>query len=277
MSSTAEGEARSDNLLEKEPLRRSRIVAIGLFLLVVAVLAFHLLLQTWPVVESVTQVADTEAPEQGQTAPQEIAVLGVFHWTLSPDTALLVLVVVVGGLGGMLHAATSFAVHLGKNDFSLQWTWWYLTRILVGAGVAAVLYFAVRGGLMAVSGGTQDVNPFGFAAFAGLAGLFSTAALTKLGQVFETIVGKSVEDVTPTVLRVDLQNEDPRKVRILGDNFKDSSVVKLDGQLQTTTYVSRTQLTAELGKDVSEGKEIVVVNPGVSSNTHKLRTVDSPA
>ena len=49
------------------------------------------------------------------------------------------------------------------------------------------MYFAARGGLIAGTSGAENLSPYGVAALAGLAGLFSKQASDKLKEVFENL------------------------------------------------------------------------------------------
>ena len=76
---------------------------------------------------------------------------------------------------------------VGNRRFVGSWTWWYLLRPFIGVALALLIYFAVRGGLIAASTGAGGLSPYGVAAIAGMAGLFSKQATDKLREVFETL------------------------------------------------------------------------------------------
>ena len=63
----------------------------------------------------------------------------------------------------------------------------YILLPLVGACLALIFYFIVRGGFFAPSAKFDQTSPFGFAAMAGLVGLFSQQAALKLKQIAETL------------------------------------------------------------------------------------------
>ena len=107
------------------------------------------------------------------------------HYSLTPEIALFLIVVLAGALGAFLHVATSFSDYVGNRRLMRSWTWFYVLRALVGAALAVIFYFAVLGGLF-TSQGTSAVNPYGIAALSALVGLFSKQATNKLQQIFDT-------------------------------------------------------------------------------------------
>ena len=58
----------------------------------------------------------------------------------------------------------------------------------VGAILGLVIYFVLRGGLLAGEGTVSNTNPFGFAALASMAGLFSEKVMEKLSQRFQGLL-----------------------------------------------------------------------------------------
>jgi hypothetical protein len=168
------------------PPTNSFLIALGTIVVVafgVALLAS--VVNLWPAVEA---GVGTGSSSSAPPAAKAVRLLfGIVTLQLTPATALLVLVVIAGALGSMIHLATSFADFIGNRDFKPSWTPWYLVRPVVGAALALLLYFAVRGGFFSASSQSADVNPYGIAALAGLAGLFSKQATDKLREVFETL------------------------------------------------------------------------------------------
>jgi hypothetical protein len=151
--------------------------AMGLVVLLQGIVVFWLVLTFW------SAAAGTEATT--------VEPLWGVRWTVTADVAMIALIMSAGGLGAVVYEAQSLSYHRGKDDFKSDWDMWYLLRPLVGAGLAAVLYFAVRGGLLQVDSTSEDINLFGMVALAGLAGLFSTPAMTKLSNVFDAMLGRA--------------------------------------------------------------------------------------
>ncbi len=60
-------------------------------------------------------------------------------------------------------------------------------RPFIGTALAVIVYFVVQGGLIAGTSGAGSLSPYGVAAIAGLAGMFSKQATDKLREVFENL------------------------------------------------------------------------------------------
>ncbi|MDJ0780895.1 MAG: hypothetical protein QNJ22_02935 [Desulfosarcinaceae bacterium] len=105
------------------------------------------------------------------------------------EVRLILLVLLAGAMGSCIHVATSFATYVGNKSLVDSWYWWYLLRPFIGMALALVFYFAIRGGLLLVTGANDDssLNPFGIAALSGLVGMFSKQATDKLSDVFSTL------------------------------------------------------------------------------------------
>jgi hypothetical protein len=117
----------------------------------------------------------------------------------------LCLVLLAGAFGSFLHMAQSFSAFAGNRTLKSSWVWWYCFLPFVGGGLAVVLYAGLRGGLVTLGASAAvkatDLNAYGLVAAAALAGMFSKAATTKLGEVFETLFQTSKGG----------QNKDPLK------------------------------------------------------------------
>ena len=182
-------------------------------------------------------------------------------WT-TLDERLILLVVVAGLLGSYIHSATSYADFRGNREFEPSWLIWYLLRPFIGASLALVVYFALRGGLLsAVLSGTQptdatQINPFGIGAISGLTGMFSKQAADKLAEVFSTLFRSqgdasrkdSLTAPAPQITSLD-QKEGPAgggtKVTITGTGFVADATVFFGANAATNiNVVSDTTVTA---------------------------------
>ena len=148
---------------------------LGIFLLLLGFALITLLVALWPAVQAAASDA-TSKP------------IHWFSWEYkpTPDAALLILVILVSALGSYVHAAISFTDYVGAGKLERCWIWWYVLRLFVGTSLAAIFYFAIRGGFFAGSTNSEDINPYGIAAVAGLVGLFSKQATDKLNEIFDT-------------------------------------------------------------------------------------------
>ena len=131
---------------------------------------------------------------------------------LSADAFVFLVVFFSGMLGAMIRAVYSFVRHLGQNDFSFKWTWYYLLLPLLGGTLSLGLYFVLRGGFYGASFGKGlTLNIYSFAAFSALTGLFTGNALEKLRLVAVTLLA----DVPPKVensKEVQQKKEDAKKL-----------------------------------------------------------------
>jgi hypothetical protein len=233
-------------------------IAIGLALVASVV-------NIWPVVDSGTATPVQGAKAVPLTARSTVNLLfGLLTVHVTTSTALLLLVLIVGAAGSLIHAATSFADFVGNQRLYTSWVVWYLLRLIIGMTLALLLYFAVRGGFFSASSQSADVNPYGIAALAGLAGLFSKQATDKLREVFETLFNvrqgdtQRKDDLTPacpTVEKIDPLRVDAGstnfELAVNGAHFTPTSVVRVNGRdAQRTRFESSAKLVATLADEL---------------------------
>lgn len=94
---------------------------------------------------------------------------------------------IAGALGSYVHSTTSFSDYVGNRKLVRSWAWWYILRPLIGISLALVLYFVIRAGFFSPSAEVEATSPYGFAAIAGLVGMFSKQATDKLSELFDTL------------------------------------------------------------------------------------------
>jgi hypothetical protein len=143
---------------------------LGLFLLALGCVLLYSLTAFWPA----AQAAVSEGMPPSGAARR-------VHWfggayTPSSETAMLLLVILTGALGSYLHAIVSFADHAGNRTLREHWVWWYVARVLVGASLAVLVYFVVRGLLFESDELSGAGNAAGIGAMSGLAGLSARQA-----------------------------------------------------------------------------------------------------
>ena len=98
-------------------------------------------------------------------------------------------VMLLGALGSLVYVLRSYVHHRGMGTFAMGWTWWYILRALSGAGLAVIVYLALRGGLLATSASASELNKFGLGGAAALSGLFANDAIELLSRQFSTLLG----------------------------------------------------------------------------------------
>jgi hypothetical protein len=112
-----------------------------------------------------------------------------FGWEnrLSTEFLFFLAVALAGALGGLIHTLRSFTWYAGNRNLRLSWLPFNLMLPVVGALGGTVFYLVLRAGLFTPSTQASGASPFGFAAVAVLAGLFSEQALEKLRQVASNV------------------------------------------------------------------------------------------
>lgn len=116
--------------------------------------------------------------------PQAIGLAAGWRWAL--------LVAAAGGLGASIHTATSFSHHAGVGTLGSEWSWWFIMRPALGAGLGIVFILVVAG--LGVSDALQSIPPddamrmmAAYIALAGLAGMFSRQAIDWLRGIFDRL------------------------------------------------------------------------------------------
>jgi len=166
----------ADTNESRETASKRWVMVFGGYLIVFNLLMLYLLVALWP-----KQLPLKSDPMAVKFLP------GTQEFQLGIETRFLLLVAVAGALGSYIHLATSFADYLGNRQFVRSWSWWYILRPFIGMALSVLVYFAARGGLIAGTSGADNLSPYGIAALAGLAGMFSKQATDKLREVFKNL------------------------------------------------------------------------------------------
>jgi hypothetical protein len=129
---------------------------------------------------------------------QEVTWL-LWRFDLNREFLFFLTVALSGGLGGLIHNIRSFTWYVGNRNYVWSWVPYYLLLPLVGALAGTVFYLVLRAGLFSPSTSVDQASPFGFAAIAVLAGLFSPQAFEKLRDLAANIFTQAQEgkDHTP--------------------------------------------------------------------------------
>jgi hypothetical protein len=159
-----------------EPATNLWIFGFGDYLVILNLLLLYLLLRLWP----------GQIPMKTDHLPVTLipGFLVIDVWT---EVRFLALVAVAGAFGSYIHLATSFVDFAGNRQLMKGWEWWYVLRPFIGSTLAVIVYFAIRGGLIAGASGAENLSPYGISALAGLTGLFSKQATEKLKEIFENL------------------------------------------------------------------------------------------
>jgi hypothetical protein len=194
------------------------------------------------------------------------------EFLLWDEQRLLLLVLLGGALGGLLHVLRSFGWYVGNRELVMSWLPRYVLLITTGAGLAFVFYVVVRGGFFSPGTSFENTSPFGFIAFATLVGLFSEQAILKLKEISEVLLSKPAkgsdaapQGTSPNTTATDaaagtarlkiasvIPVRDPQGAvthvfTIQGTGFTAQSEVLVNNARVNSTFVSATELTFDLG------------------------------
>jgi hypothetical protein len=100
---------------------------------------------------------------------------------------LLFLLSLMGALGAIVHAISSFTAFVGNREFQPSWIWWYIFKPFLGGLVALAVFLVFRAGFGLGSFSLDTADCLKSAALAILIGLFSELATIKLKDVFEAL------------------------------------------------------------------------------------------
>jgi hypothetical protein len=185
---------------------------------------------------------------------------GWFEADVYLETRLLILVMLSGALGSLMHALRSLAWYTGNRKMVWSWVATYALLPVTGPILATIFYFVVRGGFFSSQASFETTSPFGFIALSALVGLFSTQATLKLKEISETIFKKPEpgEDHKPQESTSPTASPKPAptaasvtpasgtantSVVIGGTNFVSGAVVKFAGVNAVVSSISDTSIT----------------------------------
>jgi hypothetical protein len=132
---------------------------------------------------------DSPLPSTQSSSGESPRIMTLLLWQLpiTSDTRLLWMVLMAGALGALVHSMRWYANYLARHTFSADWLASYLLRPFASAALAALIYAALRSGLLTATATIEDTNTFGFVVIAGFTGLFFDQAIFRLRRVSETI------------------------------------------------------------------------------------------
>lgn len=183
------------------------IVLVTAYLVGTTVLLIYALLVLWPSPTPSRETAATETSAGAKTQadqpatldtatvvrqrqePASVTLLG-FTFSVWDEQRLLLLVLLAGALGSLVHALRSVYWYVGNRDLVWSWVAMYVMLPFAGATLGLIFYLVVRGGFFSPQSSFEETSPFGFAAFSALIGMFSQQAVLKLQAVAETLLTK---------------------------------------------------------------------------------------
>jgi hypothetical protein len=208
-----------------------------------------------------------------------VAPAKVFGWCgcMYDEDRLLLIVLLAGALGSLIHGLRSFVFYVGSRRAVRSWSAYYMALPFIGAGLAFIFYLVIRGGFFSTGATVENTSPVGFAAVAALIGMFTEQAVQKLQKISDSILspaekgkdhitGPKITGISPKVGPTNGGN----KVTIAGENF--SAPVKVTfGGVESKDIVSTSNsitviVPAHPGD--KEGKvDLVVINADNQQDT----------
>jgi hypothetical protein len=258
------------------------IVLLAAYLTLLFFFFSYVLLKIWP--HCTQQQAETGAGQTPCNGPVWITFFwGTSYW-LWDEIRLLLIVMVAGALGSILHSIRSLFWYVGNRQLRRSWALMYVLLPYSGTILSVTFYFIIRGGFFPQASAEQS-NPISFAALAALAGLFSAQAVLKLKLVFETMLttpppgknnvpqqgGPEPPGGVPTVVEI-IPKEGPAAggtpVEIKGTNFADGATVAFGGAPASgVSFVSADLIKAVTPEHQAGAVDVVVTNKDGKSGT----------
>ena len=216
------------------------------------------------------------------------------NWTGSSILDLFILVAACGALGASGQGIQSTAMFVGGQRFLARWSLYYLSRPLVGGGVAITIYFMMRAGLMTTTArnSVDETIVLGACAVGILSGLFVGEAIEKLhsiaGALFKSNDSSdALNSPLPHLISATVEsNQDGAgtircAISIKAINLHGDSVVFLNGlslskESVIITGTSLLNFSAPenlLGRNVT----ILVMNPGKDGGLSNTLEIEIPA
>lgn len=161
------------------------IILLTVYLILFSIFLIYSLVIFWPL----------PSPTEGSAQVSPSVIVTFLFWqfsSISGEIQLLLIVTLAGALGSMVHALRSLYWYVGHRKLMWSWALKYILLPFVGATMGLVFYVIVRSGFFSPQATVnKDISPYGFAALAIMAGLFSEQAVEKLRQVATTLLAEA--------------------------------------------------------------------------------------
>lgn len=161
----------------KGPVGPTGIILMTIYLILFSILLLYSIIQLWP-------------PKAGAEGAASTVSFLFWERQIDDEIRLLLIVALAGALGGLVHTLRSLYWYVGNRELVLSWMIKYILLPLVGTTLALVFYFVIRAGFFAPGAKVEHTSLYGFAAVAGLVGMFSEQAVLKLKELAETLLSK---------------------------------------------------------------------------------------
>jgi hypothetical protein len=191
------------------------------------------------------------------------------RFLLWDEQRLLLIALLCGALGALLHALRSLSTYVGNRKLKQSWLLMYGMLPFNGSLLALVFYVVIRGGFFASNAGVGNTSPFSFAAMALMVGLFNQVAIEKLKQVAESfftkteqaadsLTAKSGEAALRSAQRVASVSGGPKDaIDVEGTGFTDATRLEVNGRERQPSLEAPTRLRLLL-----DATELAVLDNG---------------
>jgi len=220
---------------------------------------------------------DTCYDEDGKVR-KGVAPAKVFGWCgcMYDEDRLLLIVLLAGALGSLMHGLRSFVFYVGSRRAVWSWSAYYAALPFIGAGLAFIFYLVLRGGFFSTGATVENTSPVGFAAVAALIGMFTEQAGQKLQKIFDSILSppeKGKDHISGPKITGISPKEGPTKggnnVTIAGENFSAPVKVTFGGvDVDSKDIASTSNSITAIVPAHSVGKvDVVVINSDNQKDT----------
>ncbi len=187
---------------------------------------------------------------------------------------LLILLALMGALGSIVHAISSFTTFVGNRKFLTSWAWWYIFKPFLGGLVALAVFLVFRAGFGIGNYSLDKADCLKSAAFAILIGLFAEQATIKMKDIFDALFTPRKEQRQdpasggnssgPTLVSLDPPSvtvgQDIHSLTLHGTGFAKDCQVKIGAELRKPTNPLATTLTVEIKPaDIAKSGEVPVI------------------
>ena len=152
--------------------------------------AAYLILLSIFLVVAIVQCWPSPVTPEGSVNPLSQTKFLFWTFSISDEAQLILIIVLAGALGGQVRSIRSLAWYVGNKELKRSWLPQYVLTPFVGATLAIVTYFVIRGGFFSANTTTQQTSIYGFAGLASLVGIASEPVALKLKAVTETLFTK---------------------------------------------------------------------------------------
>ena len=196
IKTTLQGEDLRQALLKKIQTRINELnmtrqdlyAAIGAAAYTVAVLVVttYFFVGVWP---------STEQDVALNATTRQVRFYGTgLHLPIGSETSLVFIMMFAGILGACVFSLFAISHHLGVDrDFDRAWSAWYYLRPLIGGGLGLIFFLLLRGGVLTINAGVNNLNLVGLASVTALVGMFAEHAMHKLQDLADTLFGTAPE------------------------------------------------------------------------------------